>query len=195
MNTVFDFRAERRDGDRRLAPRRPGTAAPGSRSQARARRRPTAPATSSSWTATRLSASRASATCAAALHSSSRAASGPSSITRGGDGVLAWAGEGRFSPIRPARAPREREGNLESGALGQSRGRHDRLRRRLRGRHHRGPRPADEGRQGRRRPKLDLADALSWGIAAGAFTLGILGGTYYESRPGREARSRILLPR
>ena len=33
---------------------------------------------------------------------------------------------------------------------------------------------------------LDFADALSWGIAAGAFTLGFLGGTYYEARQGEK---------
>ena len=40
---------------------------------------------------------------------------------------------------------------------------------------------------------LDLIDAVSWGIAAGAFTLGILGGTYYETRSGekREAVDSI----
>ena len=37
--------------------------------------------------------------------------------------------------------------------------------------------------RGGNRP-LDLAEAVGWGIAGGAFTLSILGGTYFESCPG-----------
>ena len=89
-----------------------------------------------------------------------------------------------------------REGTIRAygpaGAAGQRAGgparlprRYDRMRRRLRRRHHRRPRPADEGGGGVA-VGLDLGDALSWGIAAGAFTLGFLGGTYYETRSGEK---------
>jgi sugar/nucleoside kinase (ribokinase family) len=105
---------------------------------------------------------------------------GAFAVTRGGEAVLAWAGGGRFMPLprsefpvepRPVRGDTTGCGDaFAGGALASL---------------------ALQSKGGA--SSLDLAEALSWGIAAGAFTLGILGGTYYESRPGekRELVGRI----
>ncbi len=103
-------------------------------------------------------------------------------ITRGPESVLAWSGGGRFGRLGPVEIPvlevdpsaREKGdttgcgdafagGTIAALAAQMARG----------------------GGSG-----LDLAEAISWGVAAGAFTLSILGGVYYEPRPG-EKREKV----
>jgi sugar/nucleoside kinase (ribokinase family) len=103
---------------------------------------------------------------------------GAFAITRGGEDVVAWAGGGRFAPFGPAELPVIAV-DASARAGGDTTGCGDAfaggilaaLALRM---------EADPGRG------LDLADAVSWGVAAGAFTLGILGGVYYESSPGEK---------
>jgi sugar/nucleoside kinase (ribokinase family) len=174
VNTVFDFRAERRDrsapwplGGSRSAPLRgPGPAASYSACDLLVMDRDEA---------LRLSGEREIIAAAAAFRSSGV---GAFAITRGGESVLAWAGNGRFKPMamREFRVLRPPQGTGSS--RGDTTGCGDTfaggiiasLAEQLKA-----------GRDG-----LDLDEALSWGIAAGAFTLGILGGTYYESRRGEK---------
>ncbi len=191
VNTVFDFRAERRDpiGAWPLGGPAPigGTLPVGGPS----------PGPRESYEscdllvmdrdeALRLSGER---DFASALRFFEGSGVGAFVVSRGGDPVVAWSGLGRFAPF-PARefpvsgrAARARSdpssprgdttgcgdafagGILASLALQLKAGR------------------AVEG-------SLDLAGALSWGIAAGAFTLSFLGGTYYESKPG-EKREKV----
>ena len=98
---------------------------------------------------------------------------GAFAVTRGGESVVAWAGKGRFAPMGLRELPvcaRAPAGDTTGCGDAFAGGVIAALALRLAA--------GDDG--------LDLADALSWGIAAGAFTLGFLGGTYYESRPGEK---------
>ncbi len=99
-------------------------------------------------------------------------------ITRGGESVIAWAKNGRFSAFGPDRIPVI---DVEPGvrAMGDTTGCGDAFA---------GGTIAALALQmtGGNRGGLDLPGAVSWGIAAGAFTLGILGGVYYESHPGEK---------
>ena len=103
-------------------------------------------------------------------------------VTRGGESVLAWANVGRFAPMDlhelpvSARALRERSATLVP--VGDTTGCGDAFAG--------GTIAALALRLAAGPGTLDLVDALSWGIAAGAFTLSFLGGTFYESRPGEK---------
>ena len=107
---------------------------------------------------------------------------GAFAVTRGGESVLAWAGVGRFAPMDlhelpvSARALRERSATLVP--VGDTTGCGDAFAG--------GTIAALALRLAAGPGTLDLVDALSWGIAAGAFTLSFLGGTFYESRPGEK---------
>ncbi len=105
-------------------------------------------------------------------------------ITRGPESVLAWAGGGRFRGFGPADIP-VLEVEPSSRARGDTTGCGDAFAggiiAALAARMMRGSRRLEGVGGG-----LDLADAISWGVAAGAFTLSILGGVYYESRPGEK---------
>ncbi|MGA2545938.1 MAG: carbohydrate kinase family protein [Rectinemataceae bacterium] len=178
VNTVFDFRAERRDGI--------GAWPLGGRAKG--------PGPKESYRccdllvmdrdeALRLSGER---DLKAALGFFESSGVGAFAVTRGGESVLAWAGRGRFAPMAlrefpvSVRASRERLGPRESS--GDTTGCGDAFAG--------GVIAAGALRLKAGEGDLDLADAVSWGIAAGAFTLGFLGGTYYESRPG-EKRERV----
>lgn len=112
-------------------------------------------------------------------------------VTRGGEGVLLRALGGRFEPTPLLELPVSERAGRERAEPGRSRGDTTgcgdafaggviaALARQM---GQAGGAMGDRG-QG---PRLDLADAVSWGIAAGAFTLGILGGTYYETKPGEK---------
>jgi len=172
VNTVFDFRAERRSPGRAWPL---GGVAPG-------------PGPAASYNACdllvmdrdealRLSGERS-------LEASTRffASSGVGAfaITRGGEPVLAWSGGGRFAPLGPAELP-VLEVDASARASGDTTGCGDAFAGGL------VAALALQMESGAGRD-LDLADAVSWGIAAGAFTLGILGGVYYEPRPGEKRR-------
>jgi sugar/nucleoside kinase (ribokinase family) len=172
VNTVFDFRAERRDGVGAwpLGGLSPVEGRPGPMEAYRA----CDLLVMDRDEALRLSGERE---LDMALRFFETSGVGAFAITRGGDTVLAWAGEGRFAPMSlielpvSERASRERSKGDTTGCGDAFAG---------------GIIAAlalqiDGGLR-----SLDLRDAVSWGIAAGAFTLGILGGTYYESRPGEK---------
>jgi sugar/nucleoside kinase (ribokinase family) len=172
VNTVFDFRSERRH------PGKPwplGGAGPG-------------PGPSASYgacdlllmdldEALRLSGQRSLEAAARFFESSGL---GAFAVTRGGEDLLAWAGGGRFAPFGPAELP-VIEVDARARASGDTTGCGDAfaggviaaLALQMK---------AGAGRA------LDLAEAISWGIAAGAFTLGILGGVFYEMRAGEKRR-------
>ena len=110
VNTVFDFRAESRDGDGpwplggRLPPKDSGGfRAPGPLEAYRA----CDLLLMDKEEALRLAGV---GDLGAALDFFTRSGVGAFAITRGPDSVLAWAGEGRFSPFGPARAAGERQG-------------------------------------------------------------------------------------
>jgi sugar/nucleoside kinase (ribokinase family) len=174
VNTVFDFRAERRDGI--------GAWPLGGRSAG--------PGPGESYRscdllvmdrdeALRLSGER---DLVRALGFFETSGVGAFAVTRGGESVLAWSGEGRFAPMAlrefpvSARASRERAGSGTSS--GDTTGCGDAFAG--------GAIAAIALRMKAGDGGIDLAEAVSWGIAAGAFTLGFLGGTYYESRPGEK---------
>jgi sugar/nucleoside kinase (ribokinase family) len=173
VNTVFDFRAERRDGIGAWPLGGPLSASgPGPASSYRA----CDLLVMDRDEALRLSGE---ASLGAALAFFQGCGVGAFVVTRGSESVLAWAGEGRFSPM-PSRElpvrPRASRGDttgcgdaFAGGILAALA-----LQMKAAAGAHLGP------------VQLDLADAISWGIAAGSFTLGILGGTYYESRPGEK---------
>lgn len=185
-NTVFDFRAERRDG---VGPWPFGGPAPSAAQGAGIEPGPLEAFRACDLLvmdrdeALRLSGKR---DLGAALSFFQGCGVGAFAITRGGESVLAWAGKGRFSPFGlrelpvSGRAGREASRGVPDGRgpMGDTTGCGDAfaggiiaaLALQLK---------AGSG-------SLDLADAISWGIAAGGFTLGILGGTYYESRPGEK---------
>ncbi len=105
-------------------------------------------------------------------------------ITQGPGDVVAWArGAGRFAPLglRSMPVPARAEAGLRdgTGTRGDTTGCGDAFA---------GGVVAalavqmETGKDG----SLDLADAVSWGIAAGTATLGILGGTWYEKWPGEK---------
>jgi sugar/nucleoside kinase (ribokinase family) len=176
VNTVFDFRAERRDG---VGPWPLGGPAPSPGA---------GPGPAASYRccdllvmdreeALRLTGARELTRSLRLLESSGV---GAFAITRGGESVLAWAGRGRFGPMALREFPvSERAGRrLSGGRRGDTTGCGDAFA---------GGVIAALGLQMKAGAgELDLADAIAWGIAAGAFTLGILGGTYYESRPGEK---------
>jgi sugar/nucleoside kinase (ribokinase family) len=180
VNTVFDFRAERRDG---VGAWPLGGLSPG-------------PGPSESYRscdllvmdrdeALRLSGERE---LDEALRFFMSSGVGAFVISRGGDPVLAWAGEGRFAPLALRELSVSERASLEraraSRERASDRGRGDTT---GCGDNFAGGILASIALQMKAAAsKLDLIEALSWGIAAGAFTLGILGGTYYESRPGEK---------
>jgi sugar/nucleoside kinase (ribokinase family) len=174
VNTVFDFRAERRDGIGAW-PLGGGAdaAAPGPRASYEA----CDLLVMDKDEALRLSGEKDLGRALAFFEGSGV---GAFAITRGGETVIAWAGRGRFAPFGRRELP-------VSARAAQARGRGDTT----------GCGDAFAGgiiaalalqeKSGRGAGgSLDLAEALSWGIAAGAFTLSFLGGTYYESRPGEK---------
>ena len=187
VNTVFDFRAERRDGVGAWPlgglPSTPGqeSFAPG---------QPGPPKSYRSCDllvmdkdeALRLSGTR---DLTAALGFLEKSGVGAFAVTRGGESVLAWAGAGRFIPMQLRELPvcdRSLLDRGEKAAPGDTTGCGDAFA---------GGILADLALQMRGgAAALDLGEALSWGIAAGGFTLGFLGGTFYESRPG-EKRERV----
>jgi sugar/nucleoside kinase (ribokinase family) len=179
VNTVFDFHAERRNGGGAWPLGGLACGAPG-------------PGPMESYRscdllvmdrdeALRLSGERE---IDAALRFFESSGVGAFAITRGGDGVLAWARDGRFAPMSlrelpvSARAARER---VRERARGDTTGCGDAFAGGVIAACALQMKAASGGRKGAAR--LDLVDAVAWGIAAGAFTLGILGGTYCESRP------------
>jgi sugar/nucleoside kinase (ribokinase family) len=179
VNTVFDFRAERRDSVGAW-PLGGLAAGPGPAEAYRA----CDLLVMDRDEALRLSGERE---LGAALRFFESSGVGAFAVSRGGDPVIAWAGEGRFAPLALRELPVSERATL---ARAGGRGRGDTtgcgdafaggiiaaLALRMEAT---APGRADA-------PGLDLVDALSWGIAAGAFTLGILGGTYYESRPAEK---------
>jgi sugar/nucleoside kinase (ribokinase family) len=112
------------------------------------------------------------------------AASGVGSfvITRGGEDIIVWAGRGPFAAFGPELMPViEVEKNVREA--GDTTGCGDAFAGGMIA-------AIAEQMQAGKRTALDLRDAAIWGIAAGAFTLGIVGGVYYESHPG-EKRSLV----
>ena len=178
VNTVFDFRAERRDGVGAwpLGGSPPCGLSPG-------------PGPAESYhscdllvmdrdEALRLSGERE---LERALRFFASSGVGAFAVSRGGDPVLAWAGEGRFAPLPLRELLVSERASLERK---RDRGRGDTT---GCGDNFAGGILASLALQMKAAAgKLDLVEALSWGVAAGAFTLGILGGTYYESRPGEK---------
>jgi sugar/nucleoside kinase (ribokinase family) len=110
-------------------------------------------------------------------------------ITRGGESVLAWSGGGRFHPVARREIPVSERAlrdltaqKAAGGRSGDTTGCGDAFA---------GGVLASLAAQllaGRR--ALDLAEAAGWGVAGGAATLFTLGGTYYEGRAG-ERRSIV----
>jgi sugar/nucleoside kinase (ribokinase family) len=180
VNTVFDFRAERRDG---VGAWPLGGNAPG-------------PGPGQAYRscdllvmdrdeALRLSGERELDPAMGFFESSGV---GAFVITRGGDGVLAWAGGGRFAPLAELELPVSRRPSREAApgqGLGDTTGCGDAFAGGMLAALALQMKAAPRGREA---VGLDLVDAVSWGIAAGAFTLSILGGTYYESRPGEKRK-------
>jgi sugar/nucleoside kinase (ribokinase family) len=172
VNTVFDFRSERR---------RPGRAWPLGGCEP-------GPGPSASYAscdllimdrdeALRLSGERGLEAAARFFRSSGV---GAFAVTRGGEDVIAWSGGGRFSPFGPAELPVIRV-DAAGRASGDTTGCGDAF---AGGAIAALALQMKDGGGG----KLDLEDAISWGTAAGAFTLGILGGVYYEPAPGEKRR-------
>ncbi len=190
VNTVFDFRNERRDPVHPWPLGRPGDS-------------PRSFGACELLIMDRDEALRLSGTTSLDAAASFFVASGVSAfvITRGAGDVIAWTSGGktpregsgrsggRFAPLAlsscpvSARAGREIRENQGPGGRG-------------------GPRGdttgcgdafaggivaalAEQMLAGRDRD-LDLKDAILWGIAAGAATLGIVGGTWYEKVPGEK---------
>jgi sugar/nucleoside kinase (ribokinase family) len=178
VNTVFDFRAERRDGIGAW-PLGGLSAGPGPAESYRS----CDLLVMDRDEALRLSGERE---LDRALRFFESSGVGAFAISRGGDPVIAWAGEGRFAPLPPCELPVSARAALERA---RDRGRGDTtgcgdnfaggILAALALQMKAAASPRDAGR-------LDLVEALSWGIAGGAFTLGILGGTYYESIPGEK---------
>jgi sugar/nucleoside kinase (ribokinase family) len=180
VNTVFDFRAERRDssGAWPLGGMSLGASGPGPMEAYRS----CDLLVMDRDEALRLSGTRE---LDSALRFFESSGVGAFVVTRGGDAVLAWAGGGRFSSQALRELPVSERASRER-AVGKGRGDTTgcgdafaggilaalalQMKAAVQG-----------GASG-----LDLAEAVSWGVAAGAFTLGILGGTYYESRPGEK---------
>ncbi len=165
VNTVFDFRAERRDGVGAWPLGGLGTG-PG-------------PAESyhscdllimDKDEALRLAGER---DLGSALDFFQNSGVGAFAVTRGGESVIAWSGKGRFAPMGLCELPVNAR-----APVGDTTGCGDAFAG--------GAIAALALRLSAGQATLDLADALSWGIAAGAFTLSFLGGTFYESRPGEK---------
>jgi sugar/nucleoside kinase (ribokinase family) len=189
VNTVFDFRAESRDG------RGPwplgGPLPPSGRLPRRGAAGSREPGPLEAYRACDLlvmdrdEALRLSGEVdlGAALAFFERSGVGAFAITRGPETVLAWAGEGRFSPMALREMPvSARPYGVGRPGRGAARGDTTGCGDAFVG----GMLAAAAAQLKSGAAALDLADALSWGIAAGAFTLGILGGTYYEARPGEK---------
>jgi len=117
---------------------------------------------------------------------------GAFAITRGSDPVIAWAGNStaaRFKPLKPtvfpvidratARAATNHAGFVNPAPIGDTTGCGDSFAggviAALAGQ-------LSAGRDG----SLDIGEAIGWGIAGGAFTLGILGGCHFEEQPGEK---------
>jgi sugar/nucleoside kinase (ribokinase family) len=184
VNTVFDFRSERR------APSSPwplgGSSAPG--------REPGPPESYRNCDlivmdrdeALRLSGETR---LEAAIRYFTSSGVGAFVVTRGAESVIAWAGQGRFEPFetvafpvidRPsARSMAEAAGFAGAASGGDTTGCGDAFA---------GGIIASLARQlsGSGKDRLDLEEAIGWGIAGGAFTLSILGGTWFETRPGEK---------
>ena len=181
VNTVFDYRNERRDP---VAPwpLGPAGAARGS-----------GPSSGSALSyrnsdllimdldeALRLSGS---GSVAAAADFFEQSGVGAFVITHGGERVVAWAGGGRFRPLSrrelpvSERAGRELAAQKASGArVGDTTGCGDAFA---------GGMLASLAAQLLASPPaLDLEEAIGWAVAGGAAALFTLGGTYYEGRSG-----------
>ena len=177
VNTVFDFRAERRDGAGPWPFGGPAPA-PGAGPGPLEAYRACDLLVMDREEALRLSGER---DVGAALDFFERCGVGAFAVTRGGESVLAWGGKGPFAPMALRELPVSARSGRR-GLLGDTTGCGDAFA---------GGVLADLALQMKARPAgfavgLDLEDALSWGIAAGAFTLGFLGGTYYETRSGEK---------
>ncbi len=175
VNTVFDFRAERRDG---VGPWPFGGSVSGTGPGPLEAYRACDLLLMDKDEALRLSGER---DLGSALVFFSGSGVGAFAVTRGGESVLAWAGEGRFSPMELRELPVSARAGRQS-SRGDTTGCGDAFAG--------GVLAASALQLKSGSTRLDLADAISWGIAAGAFTLGFLGGTYYEARPG-EKREQV----
>ena len=179
VNTVFDFRNERRnpDGAWPLGPASDGIG-PGPRSSYEA----CDLLIVDKDEALRLAGAR---DLRAAIRFLENSGVGAFIITRGGDEVVAWAGKGRFERLETASFPvselargRIKE-ELRLGARsGDTTGCGDAF--------SGGVVASLAGQISAGRPALDLAEAAGWGIAGGAATLFLFGGTYYESGRGEK---------
>jgi sugar/nucleoside kinase (ribokinase family) len=106
-------------------------------------------------------------------------------ITRGGESVIVWSGGRRFAAVGPLELPVSalalRELAVQAAAgkrQGDTTGCGDAFA---------GGLIASVASQlAKGMKKLDLAEAVGWAIAGGAATLFILGGTYREERPGQK---------
>lgn len=174
VNTVFDFRNESLD---------PKGAWPlGPRSAPREAYRSCDLLIADKDEALRLSGER---DLGAALRFLERCGAGAFLVTRGGDGVMAGASGGRFKalaavelPVSEAASARLREETAALSRSGDTTGCGDAFA---------GGVIAALARQlAAGAEKLDLVEAAGWGIAGGAATLFVLGGTYYEERPGQK---------
>ncbi len=175
VNTVFDFRAERKDpegpwplGGRLDLPGVPGPARSYSNCDLLVMDRDEA---------VRLSGRN---NLGSALEFFVESGVGAFLVTQGGDPVLAWSSGGAFKPLELLALP------VSELAL-------DLLKARPRcgdttgcGDNFVGGVLADLAEQKKEGGVLDLVRAASWGIAGGAFTLSILGGTYVEKYPGEK---------
>ncbi len=176
VNTVFDFHAERRDPS--------GPWPLGGLSHLELHRRQAGPGPMASYEfcellimdleeCLRLAGSR---DLKAALGFLRGSGLGAFLVTRGAKSVIAWAGGPRFAALDTTELPvADRRSTMKGDTTGC-------------GDNFAGGVIASLAEQlmAGRDGSLDLAEAGSWGIAAGAFTLGFLGGTWIESRPGEK---------
>jgi sugar/nucleoside kinase (ribokinase family) len=190
VNTVFDFRAERRDGvgawplGGAFAEQGQGASGPRPAESYRA----CDLLVMDRDEALRLSGERE---LGSALSIFERSGVGAFVVTRGAESVLAWASpKGRFAPMTLSEFPvSERASASRSGGgspAGDTTGCGDAFAGGVIAELALQMKASDRSGVAQREARLDLADAISWGIAAGAFTLSFLGGTYYESRPGEK---------
>lgn len=179
VNTVFDFRNERRNpgGAWPLGPASDGVG-PGPRRSYE---------TCDLLIADRDEALRLAGVrdLRAAIHFLESSGVGAFIITRGGDDVVAWAGKGRFERLEATSFPvseRARGRIKEELRLGARSGDTTGC-----GDAFSGGVVASLAEQiSAGRPAFDLAEAAGWGIAGGATTLFLFGGTYYESSRGEK---------
>jgi sugar/nucleoside kinase (ribokinase family) len=106
-------------------------------------------------------------------------------VSRGGKSIILWSGGRRFAPLALSELPvsglalRELAAQAAGGErYGDTTGCGDAFAGGIIAN------LAEQLEDGRER--LELAEAVGWGIAGGAATLFILGGTFYEARPGQK---------